>query len=305
MNIVFFGSSEFSIPFLDSFTKDIELVVTSPDKVRGRGKRLLSNPVKDFAQREHLPVITVDKLREQEYLKIKSVSPEIFLVVSYGKIISQEVLSLAKCALNLHPSKLPLYRGAAPIERQIMDGVEDSAVCIIKVIKQLDAGSIIIEEPFKILPFETKEDVGKKIVKIGVPLLRKAIEIVSLDRCEGKEQEGVPTYAKKITKSDELITWSCSGLSIYNKIRALSPVPGAYTYFRQKFLKIFKTELATFNSSYHPGTVFNIAKDCFYVSCGEGSIKVLDLQIEGGKKMSAKDFINGFKIHEGEMFGWV
>ena len=303
MSIVFFGSSEFSIPFLDSFRKDIKLVITSPDKIGGRGKRFVSNPVKSFALREDLPVITIDKFEEEEYFKIKAVNPEIFMVVSYGKIIPQEILSLAKCALNLHPSKLPLYRGAAPIERQIMDGVEDSAICIIKVIKQLDAGDIIFEEPFKILPFETKGEVEEKIVKISVPLLRRAIEIVSHDKCEGRKQVGTPTYARKITRSDELIVWSDSGIRIYNKTRALNPRPGAYTYFRQRLLKIFKTEFLTFSTSFSPGTMFNVSKEYFYVSCGEGSIKVLDLQVEGGKKISAKDFINGFKIYEGEILG--
>ena len=303
MNIVFFGSSEFSIPFIDAFKEDIKLVVTSPDKIRGRGKIALPNPVKDFAQREHLHVITVSKFKDQEYKMIKSTMPDIFIVVSYGKIIPQDILSLVKCPINLHPSKLPLYRGAAPIERQIMDGVEDSAVSIIRVIKELDAGDIIIEEPFKILPYETKGDVEKKIVEIGIPLLKKAIEVSSNGECDGMKQEGTAIYAIKIAKDDELIVWSSDGLNIFNKIRALSPKPGAYTYFRKKIIKIFKAEIANFVNSLPPGAVTNVFKDCFNIACGKGGIKILELQMEGGKRISAKDFINGFKVKEGESFG--
>jgi methionyl-tRNA formyltransferase len=303
MNIVFFGSSEFSIPFVAAFKHEIKLVVTSTDKMRGRGKIVLPNPVKEFALKENLPVIGISKFKDQEFEIIKSTKPDIFIVVSYGKIIPQEILLLVNCPINLHPSKLPRYRGAAPIERQIMDGVVDSAICIMKVVKELDAGDIIIEQAFQILPYETKGDVEKKVTEIGIPLLKKAIELISRGECDGRKQKGVPTYANKITKADELIDWNFSAMNVFNKIRALNPKPGAFTYFRSRTLKIFKAEISSIVNPAVPGTITHVFKDYFNVACEKDGIKILELQIEGGNRMSAKDFINGFKIKVGETFG--
>ena len=303
MNIVFFGSSEFSIPFVAAFKHEIKLVVTSTDKMRGRGKIVLPNPVKEFALKENLPVIGISKFKDQEFEIIKSTKPDIFIVVSYGKIIPQEIISLVNCPINLHPSKLPRYRGAAPIERQIMDGVVDSAICIMKVVKELDAGDIIIEQAFQILPYETKGDVEKKVTEIGIPLLKKAIELISRGECDGRKQKGVPTYANKITKADELIDWNFSAMNVFNKIRALNPKPGAFTYFRSRTLKIFKAEISSIVNPAVPGTITHVFKDYFNVACEKDGIKILELQIEGGNRMSAKDFINGFKIKVGETFG--
>lgn len=306
MKIGFFGSSEFSVPFIDAFKKEIVFVATSIDKIRGRGKNLTANTVRKFSEEVSLHVIKIEKFEASCYNEMKSFNPDILLVVSYGKIIPQEVLGLTNCSLNLHPSKLPLYRGAAPIERQIMDGVEDSAVSIIKIIKELDAGDIILDRAFKILPFETKGDVERKIVGIGVPLLKEAIKLVSIDRCEGRKQKGPVSYANKITKEDEIIDWKADGLVIYNKIRALSPKPGAYTYFRGKLMKIYSAEfVGTSDLSVPYGTIFDVSKDYFYITCKNANIKVLELQVEGGKRLKARDFINGFKILNGEKFSKI
>lgn len=300
MRIVFFGSSEFSIPFLNAFSDRISLVVTTEDKVRGRGNKLKSNCVKDSAISKDIRCIALRRFDKESLNQILEVKPDVFLVVSFGKIIPESLLSIPKCAINLHPSPLPLYRGAAPIERQIMDGVTHSKVCIMKITPELDAGDILIEEKFNISIEETKGDIEKRVAVIGIPLIEKALNLVEKGNCKGKPQEGISSYARKITREDERIKWDRSSVEVHNKVRALSPSPGAFTFFRGKVLKIFYTVLDKKNYENEPGTIVEVGKDYFAVQCADAMIKVLDIQIEGRKRISAADFINGNRPQKGE-----
>jgi len=302
VRIVFFGSSEFSVPFLESIKDDTVLVITSPDRKKGRGKKLLPNPVKEKAIEIGMPFITAEKLGEEEAQKIKSVSPALFVVVSYGIIIPENILSIANCAINVHPSKVPYYRGASPIIRQIMDGVKESAVSIIKVSKRLDRGDIILQKAFEISETDTRMDVEEKVIRIGTVLLREAIEKVQKDGCIGVTQEGKGTYAKKISKEDEKIDWSLPALKIYNKVRALYPSPCAYALFRGKRVKIRKALPVYNGATGMPGEIVNVSKNEIFVQCGSDVLNLLELQIEGKKSVSARDFINGMKPKIGEKF---
>ena len=302
MRIVFFGSSDFSVPFLESIKSDTVLVVTAPDRKKGRGKKLLPNPVKEKAMELGIPFITAEKLGEEEAQKIKSVSPELFVVVSYGVIIPESVLSIVNCAINVHPSKVPYYRGASPIIRQIMDGVKESAVSIIKVSKRLDRGDIILQRPFEISETDTRADVEEKVIRIGTALLREAIEKVQAKGCTGIPQKGKGTYAKKIMKEDEKIDWRQSALKIYDKVRALYPSPCAYVFFRGKRVKIRRASLFDGDSNGTPGEIIRVNKNEIVVQCGAGALKLLELQVEGKKPVSARDFINGIKPKAGERF---
>ncbi len=303
MRIVFFGSSEFSVPFLEAVREQTVGVITSPDKRKNRGKKLLPNPVRVASERFGIPALATDALDEKVEEWIKNLNPNLFVVVSYGKIIPESLLSIPKCAINLHPSKLPLYRGAAPIERQIMDGVSSSAVCIIKVSKRLDRGDIIVSEPFEIDFADTREDVEKKVIRKGTKLLKEAIKIIEKNGCIGKKQEGKGSYAKKITKDDEIIDWSESAVKIYNKVRALYPRPAAQTSFRGKRLKIFRCFPEKDVNVESFGRVISVFKEYFTVSCGKGALKIFEVQLEGKKRISAKDFINGMHLREGELLG--
>ncbi len=302
MRIVFFGSSDFSVPFLESVKSDTVLIVTSPDRKKGRGKKLLPNPVKEKAIEIGIPFITAEKLTEEEAQKIKSVSPELLVVVSYGVIIPESILNIANCAINVHPSKVPYYRGASPIIRQIMDGVKESAVSIIKVSKRLDRGDIILQRPFEISETDTRADVEEKVIRVGTALLKEAIEKVQAKGCTGIPQKGKGTYAKKITKEDEKIDWRQPALKIYNKVRALYPSPCAYALFRGKRVKVRKALLFDGNSNGVPGSVVSVSKNEIVVQCGAGALKLLELQMEGKKPVSARDFINGVKPKSGEKF---
>ncbi len=303
MKIVFFGSSDFSVPFLEALKKSVVLVVTVPDKRKNRGKKLLPNPVKEKSNELGIEVFVTDILNYDAEKKIREVSPDIFVVVSYGKIIPRNILLIPKCAINLHPSRLPLYRGAAPIERQIMDGVEESAVAVIKVSEKLDRGDIILQEPFSISFADSRKSVEEKIIKIGIDLLRKAIDKINIEGCIGEKQIGKGSYAKKIAKKDEEIDWNKSYMEIYNKIRALSPYPGARTYFRGRILKILTSIPVEKRFDEPMGAVVKVSKDRFTVACAEGALDILKVQMEGKRVIPAKDFINGARIKEGEKLG--
>ncbi len=303
MKIVFFGSSKFSVPFLNTIANQTVLVITSPDRKKNRGKKLLPNPVKEAAEKLNIKFIATDTLDQGVAQEIKNVQPDLFVVVSYGRIIPSEILKLVPCAINIHPSKLPMYRGAAPIERQIMDGITESAVSVITVSEKLDRGDIILSEPFKIELLETKEDVEKKIISIGTHLLVKAMEKIKNEGCKGEKQKGKGCYAKKISKEEEQINWQKTNTELHNLIRALSPVPGARTYFRGKILKIFRTVPEDEYFDEPSGTIVSVGNDSFSVKCGEGVLKIFEVQVEGKRKISARDFINGFRIKKGEILG--
>jgi methionyl-tRNA formyltransferase len=303
MKIVLFGSNEFSIPFLEAIAKDVVLVVTTIDKASGRGNKVSLNPVKAFANNMSIDVLSVKKFNEDDVNLVHSYSPDVFVVVSYGKIIPSKVLKIVDCAINVHPSKLPLYRGAAPIERQIIDGVSESAVSIIKVINELDAGDIIISEPFKIMPSDTKGSVEKRLFEVSIPLLKKALDMIMSGKCTGKPQAGETTYARKISQDDEIINWGKDNLSIYNTVRALNPKPLAYTLLRGHVLKIVSAELDESEFECLPGTVCAVYNEGFSIKCGKGSLKVVEVIPEGRRRMLAKDFINGFRIKQGEKVG--
>jgi len=304
LKIIFFGSSGFSVPFLEEVKNSVTLVITSRDKRKNRGRKLLPNPVKEAAIRFGIDYFAGDSFDEEIIEEIRNISPDFFVVVSYGKIIPSELLSIPRYAINVHPSKLPLYRGAAPIERQILDGVTHSAVSIIEVDKRLDRGNIFLEKPFDIAFTDTKEDLEKKIINIGRKLLKKAIEALNERDYKGEAQVGKSSYAKKIMKEDEIINWDTSAAQIYNKIRALYPLPSAQTIFRGKILKIFKGKIINdVEKNVKTGEIVYLSKNSFFVSCGKGILEILEVQLEGKKRISAKDFINGAHIKLGETFG--
>ncbi len=302
MKIVFFGSSSFSIPFLEALKEDTVLVVTMSDKPQKRGKNLFPNPVKKRAIELRLPFVTVEKFDLSCKARIESVFPDLFVVVSFGKIIPDYILSIAQCALNLHPSALPLYRGAAPIERQIMDGVTKSAISVMVINEKLDKGSVLLKQPLEISLDDTREDVEQKIINMGIPLLKQAISMVKDGNYSEIAQQGKGSYAKKITKDDELIHWGKDNVHIYNKIRALCPLPASFTFFRGKRLKLFKANTLVLNKGV-PGEIIDLLKEGFVVQCGVGALLIKEVQIEGKRRICASEFINGTRLQIGEKLG--
>ncbi|MGC9171463.1 methionyl-tRNA formyltransferase [Caldisericum sp.] len=295
MRIVFFSGSEISIPFARALIEDIVLFVTLPPKIRGRGNKISPNPIKVFAEEHGKATVELDNFSDGTLNKIASYNPDALLVFSFGKILPKSILDLTKCPLNIHPSDLPQYRGASPIERQLMDGVSRSAVTIIRMNEEIDKGEIILKKHFDVSVYDDYYSFLKKVYDIGIPLVNEALVCCLSSTCVKIPQEGEGSYAKKIRKEEEKIDWSNDAFSIHNKVRALTRI-GAYTIFRGKKLKIFKTDfIIDFYTSFLPGTIVDVKNDYFLVSSGKGCLKIISVQPEGKKIMDSKDFINGYK----------
>jgi len=261
----------------------------------------LPNPIKVFADEKGIDSIEVEKFDEESVQKILSYNLDEIVVFSFGKIIPKSILNGIKCPINIHPSPLPLYRGASPIERQLLDGVSKSSVTIMKMNEKLDEGEIIFQEFFDVDILDDYYSFLEKVYRVGIPLLKKTLECCKEDNCPKKPQEGTSTYAKKIKNEEEFLDFNLDALSVHNKVRALTRM-GAYAFFRGKKIKIFKTEpLLDIHFNVKSGTIVKIEKEFFIVSCKEGAVKVLELQLEGKKRMTAKDFINGYRIKENEV----
>ena len=302
MKIGFFSGSDISIPFLEAIIDDVALVVTLKPKVRERGNTLTANPVKIFAENKNKAVLEIETFTPEVIEKIQSYNLEAFVVFSFGKILPKEVLELVKCPLNIHPSNLPFYRGASPIERQLMDGVTKSAVTIFKMSEKIDKGEIIAKKEFDVTTNDDYFSFLEKVYRVGIPLLRDSLSCCLEESCSSMEQKSGGNYAKKIRKEEEIIGWNNPAASVHNKVRALTRI-GAYTCFRGKKLKVFKSELTNnvIETPQKPGSIVLVTSDSFVVACSEGAVKVLEVQLENKKRMSSKDFINGYKPKIGEV----
>ena len=302
MRVGFFSGSDISIPFLEAIIDDVVLVVTLKPKIRERGSIPTANPIKIFAETKKKAVLEVESFTPEIIESIKSYSLDAFVVFSFGKILPKEVLELVKCPLNIHPSNLPFYRGASPIERQLMDGVTESAVTIFKMSEKLDKGEIIAKKKFEVSINDDYFSFLDKVYKVGIPLLKDALACCLQESCHSIEQEIGGNYAKKIRKEEEIIDWNTSAINAHNKIRALTRL-GAYTCFRGKKLKVFKSELINNwpEPQQKPGSIVLVSSDSFAVACADGAVKILEVQLENKKRMNSKDFINGYKPKIGEV----
>ena len=292
--IIFMGTSEFGILSFHTLCEnfDVVAVFTKPEKPRGRGQKITKSKVHIAAEEKGILVHTCANLSES-YNTIKTINPDFIVVCDYGIIIPDNILSLPKYyTLNIHPSNLPRWRGATPIQSALMFGDAKTAVCIMEVVKDLDAGPIFKKQIVKI---EKDDDYGslyEKLSKISSQMIVNVIKEISESDLKPKpqEQDGV-TYAKKIEKQDQKIDFKKDAYEIFNKIRALSPKPGAFTdNFKLRF-KILKADPIKIEHKMQPGMFINDDKLC----CQDDTAIVLQIvQPEGKNKMTQKDFINGY-----------
>ena len=312
MKIVFFGSSHFAVPALEALiNSDYEIccVVTQPDKKKGRHLHLAGTDVKTLAEKSGLCIFQPKDINTPESVKlISKFSPDLFVIVAYGQILTQEVLDIPKIfPINIHASLLPKYRGAAPINWSIIRGDKSTGVTIMKVTRKMDSGPIIIQQEFPIQENEDSVVLEDKLRKIGSKLLMEALEQIRGKSLNLKEQdEKKVVFAPKLKKADGYIDWSRSPNEIYNLVRGTVPWPGAVTYFKNKLLKVYKSKSVQeirLEKKVFFGEVLEVNKDEIIVACGRGALAIDELQLEGGTKMIAKDFIHGHKVKVGDSFG--
>ena len=307
-NIMFMGTPEISATCLSRLIEDghgISAVITREDKPRGRGNVMTPTPVKTLALEHGIPVYTPVTLRDEAFASLlEQYKPEIIVVVAYGKILPLNVIEYPKYGcVNLHVSLLPKYRGAAPMQRAIMEGESETGVTVMYMAEGLDTGDIISVERFPILPEDDFEAIHDRSAEVGGKLLSETIEKIYLGCADRIQQDdSLACYAKKVEKEDCKIDFTLPAARLDCIIRGVTPIPGAFAYLGGKMLKINKA--TPVKGSGTPGKVIDISdKGDGYitVACGEGALKITCLIPEGKGKMSAGAFVRGRKISLGDI----
>ena len=299
MRIVIFASSKFSIPLLEKLHKsehEICAVYSQPPSISGRGMKLKENEVCLKSRELNLKLLFPDNINKDiEINKLEQMKPDIAVVSAYGQILSSKLLRVPKFGfVNLHPSLLPRWRGAAPIERALMAGDKQTGVCTIKMIKELDAGPILAKERFLINLDETNSSLSQKLSIIGANQLLKVINNLELISEIPQESEGV-TYAFKIHKSETRINWNLPGKIVDRFIRGLSEKPGAWSMMNGSRVKILKSKYVKLGGEIGQNIISSEKKSSLLIACSEDSVEVEIIQKEGKKPVSASEFISGYK----------
>jgi methionyl-tRNA formyltransferase len=314
MNIIFMGTPDFAVPALKKIANTADLnisaVVTQPDRARGRGQKVSYSAIKQTALKLDLPVLQNENVNQPEFLeKLKKLKPDFLIVVAFGQKLSVELLELPTySAINLHASLLPEYRGSSPIHRAIIDGKKITGNTTMHMGPGWDDGDIIYQQEVVIEAAMTVGDLHDKLARSGADLLVKTIHDVAAGTAPRQQQnDQQATFAYKIDKSLGKIDWQQSAQEIFNLIRGVNPWPGAYTDFAGQKMKIWQAEPVInpdfdLSQKAKSGTVVKAdLKSGLLIKTGNGLLAIKKLQLPGGKKMTAHDFLNGYQLKEGSI----
>lgn len=303
MNVVFMGTPDFAVGTLKKLIEsrhEVLAVVTQPDKPKGRGKAMQFPPVKEVAVEAGITVYQPKRVREPEFLEtLKELSPDVVVVVAFGQIIPQAVLDVPKLGcLNVHGSLLPKYRGAAPIQWAVIDGERESGVTIMRMDAGLDTGDMITTRVVKLEEKETGGSLFDKLSQAGADLLTETLDKLEAGEVSYEKQpaESSTDYARMLKKEDGQIDWNKSAAELERLIRGLNPWPSAYTHLDGKTLKIWMADVKDVNSGSEPGTVVEVTKNTVKVQTGDGVLSLLEVQLEGKKKMPVDAFLRGCQL---------
>ncbi|HUW64648.1 MAG TPA: methionyl-tRNA formyltransferase [Spirochaetia bacterium] len=306
MRLVFCGTPEFAVPGLQALVAvghDVTAVVTRPDRPKGRGGRLQSSPVKEAALTHALPVCQLHPKDPAFLAWLTGQQPEVLVVVAYGHILSGPVLQAAPGgAVNVHASLLPAYRGAAPVQRAILNGERSTGVTTMYMDPGMDTGDIILQEA---MPIRDEDDAGTLLGRLAesgaLLLVRTLAGLGALQRL--KQDEAKVSYASPLTPADEVIHWAEAAAAVVNRVRALSPRPGAYTIWQGRRLKIWRACQGPAAEGVIPGRVVRAGAGEIVVGAGDGTVSILELQAEGGKRLTTDAFLRGSVMGEGAHLG--
>ena len=311
MRVVFMGTPDFAVQSLNALVDaghEVKAVITQPDRPKGRGNKMAFPEVKTRALELGLPVHQPDSVKDEAFLELlKGYNPEVIVVVAFGRILPQAVLELPPYGcVNVHGSLLPEYRGAAPIQRAVLDGRKETGVTTMRMDIGMDTGDMLMQATLPITDEDTTGTMFGKLAELGGKVLIDTL--VGLENgtvVPEKQDDSKATHAARILKEDEVIRWNDPAEKIFCQIRGLSPAPGAYTWWNGERLKLWKARISDRETGKAPGTVVAISKNALTVQTGKGCLEVLELQPAGKKAMPAQAFSNGAGVTEGIVFGEI
>lgn len=310
MNIIFMGTPDFAVETLNALVEAghrITLVVTQPDKPRGRGHSMQCPPVKEAASAYNLPVYQPKRIRDEDSIRfLENTQADVIVVVAFGQLLPGEILRMKKYGcVNVHGSLLPKYRGAAPVQWAVINGEDESGVTTMQMDEGLDTGDMLLKT---VVPLEEKETGGslfEKLSKAGAHLCVETLQRMEAGGIRPEKQGETPTaYASMLTRETGLINWTKGAVSIERLIRGLNPWPSAYTKFQGKILKIWEAEVRPSDESKgRCGEILEVTRDTVAVQTGDGILFIKELQLEGRKRMDAGAFLRGISVKAGTVLG--
>ena len=311
MRVVYMGTPDFAVPGLEALIRGTEHevagIVTAPDRPKGRGLKTVSSPVKDAALRHGLPLWQPEKLRDPGFLRaLRTLEADLFVVVAF-RILPTALLNIPPMGtVNLHPSLLPRYRGAAPIQWAVMSGDEETGVTTFLVERQVDAGDVLCQETVPIGPEETAGELHDRLARIGADLLLRTLDLLAAGGVRPRPQTGQATPAPRIAREDGRIDWRLPARAIHNRVRGLNPVPMAFTTWRGKNLRIIASRpvaLGADGGSEPGGIVFADERRGITVQTGDGGLELVRVQPEGRSRIDGTEFLRGYRPAVGDRFG--
>ncbi len=309
MPILFMGTPDFAVSQLSPLVENnynVVGVVTQPDMPKGRGYALVPSPVKIYSENQRIKTYQPVSLKKKIFSDtLDSIKPELIIVAAYGNILPPYVINYPKYGcMNIHASLLPKYRGAAPIQRAIIDGASVTGITVMQMDNGIDTGDILYTAEIPILPNDNFEILHDRLAKTGAQALLKTLELLAENSLSRRKQnEACATYANKIENDDCILDFTQSAEQLHNRIRGLSPVPLSFTYHRGKKIKIIESAVYDKLSDAPAGTVISTSDHIVRVSCGKGILEIKTLLPEGKRRMTAADYINGRNISAGDIMG--
>lgn len=307
MKIVFMGTPDFAAGALEALLEaghEVTAVVTQPDKAKGRSKELQFPPVKEVAVKYNIPVLQPVRIKRPEEIEIlKQYEADIYVVAAFGQILSQEILDMPKYGcLNIHASLLPKYRGASPIQHVIIEGEEETGITIMQMDAGIDTGDMLYKKSIAIEDDDTYETLHDKLMVLGGEAIVEALELLETGALIPEKQDhSTSSHVKMIAKEMGNIDFAKTAWEIDRLVRGLNPWPSAFCFYKGKQLKIWKVKPQECNTKAEPGTVLEVTRNDILVACGEGAIRIWELQLEGKKRMTTHDFLLGVKVQVGEL----
>jgi methionyl-tRNA formyltransferase len=305
MRIVFMGTPDFAVPSLEALLKSDDRVVgivTQPDRPKGRGQQLTSSPVKMIAEREHLPLLQPTKMKDPAFLaELSAWKPDLIAVAAFGRILPPAILSLPpRGCINVHGSLLPKYRGAGPIQWALINGETETGITTMLMDEGMDTGAMLLQARLAIAPEDTAGSLSPRLAELGGRLLVETLAQLKAGTLTPRAQDhSQATLAPLLKKEDGLVDWTSSATALANRIRGLTPWPGAQTYLKTDRWTICRASAVNERATLGPGQITALTKDAIHVATGEGVLAIHELQPANSRRMPAGQYLTGHQIHVG------